>query len=215
MKYFFVIILLYFLQFVAALQIASLPPLPSQVVINPRTGLYVDLHRKILRLSDSTYENVNDELEAVYVSNEGLKGNWATCFNGTDPTKCPTAGSLEATETNSFGSPLIRNEQGDHWNFESEVDQQGNGYFYVDYNCSSSGSMQVSMFFLIETLTESSWPFSFNDQNNFSAVLEFINSVRLMIPDLELNIGTKGSLVSKTYICMFLVSTDHSYSVQR
>lgn len=38
------------------------------------------------------------------------------------------------------------------------------------------GTMRVSMFFVIEKLTDSSFPFLSDIQDNFSAVLEFLNS---------------------------------------
>lgn len=97
-----------------------------------------------------------------------MKANWDTCVNGTDSSKCPTAGSLEGittfqvhvplveyrilygpqivTDKDTLGSPSIRNEQGDKWHFDSEVDQEGSGYFYVDYNCSNTG---ISIFFVM------------------------------------------------------------------
>lgn len=92
-----------------------------------------------------------------------------------------------------MGSPLIRNEQGDKWYYESEVDQEGSGYFYVDYNCSASGewnqlhfhrliwnvgNMRLSMFLLIETLTETNMPLPLDIHNNLSAAVDFLNSTR-------------------------------------
>lgn len=201
MKYLFVIIVLcIYYSLIFAAQIPNFPPLPSHVVQNPEKGLRIELDRRALKYSDSVYQNLQNGLEPIYVPNQGLQGNWASCVNETDPAKCPIAGSLEGittfqiripqleyrlvygpeivTENEVVGSPLIRNEQGDKWYYESEVDQEGSGYFYVDYNCSASGNMRLSMFLLIETLTETNMPLPLDIHNNLSAAVDFLNSTR-------------------------------------
>lgn len=108
MKYLFVIIVLcIYYSLIFAAQIPNFPPLPSHVVQNPEKGLRIELDRRALKYSDSVYQNLQNGLEPIYVPNQGLQGNWASCVNETDPAKCPIAGSLEGITTFQIRIPQL------------------------------------------------------------------------------------------------------------
>eukprot|EP00871_Galdieria_phlegrea_P004242 jgi/Galph1/4819/GphlegSOOS_G3442.1 len=195
------------------LQTLEFPHVPSSINVNPKS-LQLSLHRKIFRFSNSRYEKTADELnrEEVYRQEAGLTSTWEACGGEvSNSDSCPSAGSLEGvsvfflnvpmdkyeilygpeviSDSPEIGLPLVRDEQGEGWSVSVDADLQGNSEFYVDYNCSSSGTlfyshtyfslwitsskgtMMVSMYILLSDLVEERPPLPMEDKN-LSSILE-------------------------------------------